>query len=609
MSVSDIDAVARPAAAWALESPFDEAPASYVRVARQLQRNVEPPAGLRPLRTALVSTFTIDPLVPYLVVEGARRGLFVRPVVGPFGQLEEQLLDAASDIFSGDPEVVVIALRCEDCAARLGYGFLALTAEETHAVAEAFVARVEALVRAVRMRSRAHVLVWNQVLPQRLAAGLADPALAPSQAEIIAAINRRLADVCRAVSGASVFDVCRVAAEVGLSTWEDSKFRFLARAPLSAAAYVATAKRLARALRAVVVPPCKCLVLDLDNTLWGGVLGEDGPGGIALGEDYPGNVFLDFQRHLAAYRSRGVLLAIASKNNEAEVLDLFGRRSDMALRLDDFAAREIHWRDKAASLTAIARTLDLGTDALAFFDDNPVERDWVRTQLPGVHVIDVPADPSRYVAALDDSGAFDSLLVTTEDRARPQQYEERRQRRALAEQASSVEEFLRGLDMQVHLGWVGETTLPRVAQLLARTNQFNLTTHRHTAVDIERMIRDGSLAVWMRVTDRYGDCGLVGVALARPVDPATFELDTFLLSCRVLGRKVEGALLAALVRHARARGAAWLIGRFVPTARNSPAAGFLPAHGFQPRGDGTWRLELATARVTADVPFTCIDET
>jgi FkbH-like protein len=395
-----------------------------------------------------------------------------------------------------------------------------------------------------------------------------------------------------------VLDLARVASEVGLAQWYDQKLAVLARSPIGGAAQLALGRLLARHVRAVSRPPCKCLVLDLDNTLWGGVLGEEGIGGISLGEEHPGSIFKAFQRGVLGYRDRGVLLAIASKNNAPDVDELFVKHADMVLRREDFAARQIHWNDKATSLRAIAKELDIGVDSLAFFDDNPVERAWVREQLPEVTVIDVPKEPLRYLDALDESGAFDQLSITAEDRQRAGQYQVEAKRAELESTASSLEEFLGALQVKVMVGTLDAATLPRAVQLIGKTNQFNLTTRRHTAAELGAMLeRPGAIGLWMRVADKFGDSGLVGVGVALPSEPATYVLDTFLLSCRVLGRKAERALLYALARRARAAGAAALLGEFVPTKKNAVAAGFFADAGFGAleQRPNWWRLELGSS--------------
>ncbi|HEY4240956.1 MAG TPA: HAD-IIIC family phosphatase [Kofleriaceae bacterium] len=585
----------------ALLASTDGKPAAMLAAARRIATEPVLRERLRTVKLGVLSTFTFDLVAPYLAVEGARRGLAIETTTAPFGQLEQQALDAASPLYGAAPDAIVIAALADDA---LGDGFLTADVE---AAIGAHVERLANLARAIRERSSAHVLVWNQPPPRRLAAGLADPALERSQTAACAQLNERLARALAAVPGARIFDAARAATEVGLAQWFDAKLELLARCPLSGAAQLAVGQRLARNLRALVAPPCKCLVLDLDNTLWGGVLGEDGIGGIALGEEYPGSAFKRFQRALRSYRDRGVLLAIASKNNEADVVELFGAHADLVLRLDDFAAREIHWNDKASSLRAIAQTLDIGIDALAFFDDNPVERAWVHEQLPDVTVIDVPAQPWRYVEALDASGAFDHLVVTADDKKRAAQYQQDVHRRELAKTVASPEEFLRALGMRVTIGPIGPATLPRVAQLLGKTNQFNVTTRRYSEGELAALLaQPGAIGLWMRVADRYGDSGLVGVALAVP-DGAAYRLDAFLMSCRVLGRRVEHALLGAVAERAAKHGATLLRGEFIPTKKNAPAASFFADTGFAAAGEHRWTLDLVGRAVPAPL-FEVIEE-
>jgi FkbH-like protein len=544
---------------------------------------------------ALLSTFTADVIAPYLVVECAKRGLAAGVKLAPFGQLEQQILDLNSDLYAARPEVIVLAMRIEDAVPMLIDRFASLSADAVESLVADHVRRVDHLLRGLRERTTAQILLWNQPGPNRLTVGLADAGTTPSQADTIAELNRRLAASARTIAGAFIFDASRLAAEVGLAAWYDPKLQHLGRIPVSAKAQSAIGERLARYLLALRRPPRKCLVLDLDATLWGGVLGEDGPGGIRLGEDYPGNAFKTFQRQLRSYRDRGVLLAIASKNNMADVREVFENHDEMVLRLEDFAAYQIHWNDKAQSLAAIARELNIGTEALVFFDDSPVERAWITSRMPEVLVVDVPKDPLGYGAALDASGAFDHLVVTVEDRHRAEVYQQQARRRDLEGPAGSVDDFLRALEMRVVLGAIDTATLPRVRQLLGKTNQFNVTTRRHTEADLQRMLATGAIGLWMRVLDRFGDQGLVGVALAVEEAPGDWLLDSFLMSCRVLGRKAEYALLSEVTAQAVARGARQLLGEFIPSPKNAPAADFFPSAGFvaEPQRGGFWRLDLA----------------
>jgi FkbH-like protein len=585
--------------------PEDRRTPAYLQLARTVEERGAELGAAR--RVAWLASFTTELFRPYLIVEAARRGVRIEPYFAPFGQIEQAILDEAGALYAGRPELAILAIRVEDTAPALGDGFAGLPPAEARRLVDEHVARLEACVRALRQRSTARVLVWNQPPPRRLAAGLADPSLELAQTEMIGELNRALARRLAAISDVFVFDAHRLATEVGTAAFYDPKLAQLARMPFTPRAQAALAGALARHAAALWRPPCKVLVLDLDNTLWGGVLGEDGIAGIALGDDYPGSAFTAFQRVVASYRDRGILLALASKNNEADVAEVFAQHPGLVLRLDDFVARQIHWNDKAHSLRAIAAELNLGLDALAFFDDNPVERAWVRQQLPEVTVIDVPASPLGFGDALDASGAFDLVAITREDRERTRLYQSDQARQRLADATGSIDDFLRALGMRITIGAVAADTLPRVVQLLAKTNQFNTTTRRHGQADLEAMIARGAIALWMRIEDRFGDNGLVGVAIGVP-EPATgpsdaFRIDSLLMSCRVLGRRAEHALLGTLARRARAAGVHQLIGEFIPTKKNAPAAGFYRDAGFAPvDGEpGRWRLAL-TEDCTALAP-------
>lgn len=567
-------------------------PAAYLSAARRIEAGTF--KGLQPVKVAILSTFTSDILRPYLVVESAARGLLVTPYFAPFNQLEQQVFDGTSPIYQFGPDVVALATRIEEAAPNLISRFVALSPAEVEAELAGIEARLESLLEGLRRYTTASVFVFNYASPAYLAGGFADPFLTPSQSAVIRSANELAAKVCRKFTSVYVFDYARMVSEFGLQRWCDPKLFYLGRIPFGIEAQLETGRRLARYLRVTRLPACKCLVVDLDKTLWGGVLGEDGPQGIALGEDYPGNVYKDFQRKLLSLRDRGVLLAVASKNNVADVLEIFRTHPDCLLKEKDFAALQIHWDDKAKSLTAIARDLNIGTDALAFFDDSPVEREWIRLQMPEVTVIEVPTSPLGFAKALDESGAFDHLDISAEDRERPEMYQKERERQYLQARSVSVEEFLQQLDMTATIGYVSKENFPRVAQLISKTNQFNLTTRRRTPSELEAVIESGAVALWLRVADRFGDNGLVGVAIAAPAELGKWTVDTFLLSCRVIGRQVETVLLSILSSIVRKRGGQVLLGEYIRSPKNGLAAEFYPKHGFEPLdGDGRlWKWDL-----------------
>jgi HAD superfamily phosphatase (TIGR01681 family) len=390
-------------------------PAAYLSAAREIESN--PDRGLLPVSIGIVSSFTLDLVAPYLVVEAAQRGFRVTPFFAPFNQLEQQILQAGSALYRSQPDVILVAARLEEMSPALSGRFLTLAEDRIRGEIQTVIERFENLVARARQISSASILICNLAEPLYRAAGIADPHLPFPQSRAITRINDGLGELARRTPGVFIFDYARLLTDVGLSA-QDAKLWYLARIPLGPAAQREMGKRLARYLRALKRPACKCLVLDLDQTLWGGIIGEDGVGGIQIGEEFPGLVFKDFQRYLLTLRDRGILLAIASKNNLADVKEVFDRNPEMVLKWDDFSAHRINWDDKATSLKAIAKELRLGTDALALFDDAPLEREWVRSQLPEVQVIEVPAHAREYRGALEESGAFDQLLLSEEDRRR-----------------------------------------------------------------------------------------------------------------------------------------------------------------------------------------------
>jgi FkbH-like protein len=585
----------------------EASPAAYREAARRLA--ADPPLGLRPLRLAVLSTVTAAPLGPYIVTECARLGLRVEPWFGPYGQLEQQALDPASALYAAACDVVVIAARVEDLVPDLFWRFAGFPPEAIDAKLALVAARYESLVAGIRRHSAATVLLANFTEPAHSTLGLASALHESRPAAVVERANDMLTALCRRSTGVYILDLARSALTMGLDRWNDARLAHVARIPWSFHAQVEIGRRVARHLRALSFPARKCLVVDLDDTLWGGVLGEEGPEGIAIGVEYPGSAYREFQHALAGLRARGILLAIASKNDPAIVREVFDTHPDMVLRWDDFAAVQIHWEDKATSLRAIARALGLGTEALAFYDDDPFEREWVRMQLPEVGVIDIPDSLPERARALIDLDMFDQLHLSDEDRQRAEAYRHEAGRERLRALTVSPEDFWRTLGTTVSVGSLDARSLERAVQLMAKTNQFNVTTRRHTAAAVEAMLAAGAVGLWARARDRYGEYGLVGVTLALPEDGGeAWRIDTFLLSCRALGRRVESALFAALAQRVARRGARALIGEFVATAGNRPAHGFFAEHGFAPLdGHGRrWRLELDHASLDPP-PFVALE--
>jgi FkbH-like protein len=546
-------------------------PAEVLARARQLLASFDATA----LRLAVLASFTADFLKPHLVVEAADLDLRVMPWIAPFGMFEQQVLANDSPLWSEPVGAVWLTMRIEDVEPNLVHELPAIGPEAAAERIGRIRQRLVSLAGAIRQRSSTPVLVSNFSFPTPL--DLFDANDPDGLAHLVAAENRELARALQAIPGAHVFDWAGVALD------SDPKLWYLARLPLSAEAQPLVARRLARTLRALLSPAAKCVVVDLDGTLWGGVLGDDGPEGIQLGDAHPGRAYRDVQCALAELRNRGFLLAIATKNDEPLVRDTLARHPEMVLRPSDFAQIVANWLPKANALRQIARELNIGLDSLVFLDDNPVERAHIRSELPMVHVVDLPTDPLLVPAALRHIAQFDRPRLLDEDRGRARMVAQDVERRHLETGAHTVEDFLSQLEMVATVGACDSLTLERIHQLLHKTNQFNLTTRRHSVDEISRLARSPHAAVrWLRLRDRFGDLGLVCVGIVRAADddPDVWEIDTLLMSCRVMGRQVEDAFLSDLRTAAAAGGARHLRGVYRPTARNHMVANFYLQHGF-----------------------------
>ena len=404
--------------------------------------------------------------------------------------------------------------------------------------------------------------------------------------------------------GAFFVDLEQVSGLLGRQAFYDMRGYFWSKQPLSDQGTILLAEHLVAGIQAILTGPKKVLVVDLDNTLWGGIVGEAGALGIDLGKSPAGEAYRYFQSYLKDLSGRGCLLAVCSKNNTEDATEPFERNGDMVLSLDDFSAFEATWEPKASVLERIASTLQLDLRDFVFFDDNPAEREQVRQALPEVAVVDVPEDPSDYVTALERGLWFEATQLTQEDHARTERYRTEARRRESSAKAGSLDDYLRSLEMRAEVSPVEEKDLDRVVQLIGKTNQFNLTTRRHSANVVRRMLsQPGTLGLVMRMGDRFGDHGLISVILAL-VDPDgdkdTLRVDTWLMSCRVIGRTAEQFLFNLVLRQAQDGGYSRLRGEYIPTKKNGMVADLYPDLGFESiptLGDSQfYQLDLSVAR-------------
>jgi FkbH-like protein len=533
----------------------------------------------RTSRVAVLGSYTTTYLARLLRLVSARRGIDLDVYECGFGLFRQELLDPASGLHAFAPDVVVLAVDAR-----------ATALPECSDTPDDDVAAEVAQWRTLWSRADALGAATVQhtfVVPPEYALAHLDAELPGSRYRMLQQVNAQLADALPA--NAHVVDCERLAARFGKDAWADPLWWDRAKLAVSLPATPVLARHTAAVIAGHLGLGRKCLVLDLDNTVWGGVIGEDGVAGLKLGGDAAGDAYLAFQDRVLALKRRGVVLAACSKNDDHVAREPFERHPEMRLKHDDFAAFVANWQSKVDNIKQIAHDLSLGLDALVYVDDNPVERQEVRRFLPDVDVVAIPPQPSLYARALADYPWFETGSFTAEDAQRTTQYRARAQINALERTAESIDDFYRDLHMVAVIRPFDDADLPRVAQLVGKTNQFNLTSRRHDLGALQAMTRDENVVhLSLRLRDRFTDHGLVGVAIAH-CDGDVLDVDTWLMSCRVIGRTAERAMLGALARAARARGCTALRGTYVPTAKNGLVRELYPSLGFglERDADGT----------------------
>jgi FkbH-like protein len=415
------------------------------------------------------------------------------------------------------------------------------------------------------------------------------------------ALTRAANDALRAAlpAGSFLVDLESISAWHGRSHFYDERNYHWLKQPFSTEGLVALSRHLAAALRVLATGRKKVLALDLDNTLWGGVVGEGGPHAIVIGSGSPeGESFLAFQKYLKRLKDTGVILAACSKNNEDDARAPFTQNDQMVLRLEDFASFHASWDTKPERLRRIAEELNLGLDSFVFFDDNPAERGFVRAELPQVTVIEAPSDPAHFVRALQESLAFETTGLTTADTERTAQYQAEALRKEALTGATSPGAYLGSLQMRAEIQDIGPANLDRVVDLITKTNQFNLTTRRHSRAAVESILdTPRSVCFAISLADKFGSYGLISVLLAIPSDEQSLKIDTWLMSCRAMGRTVEHFALNHLATRAQRKGFTRVVGEFLPSPKNAPVRSLLPDLGFfdiDPRNFGPYELSLTS---------------
>lgn len=549
--------------------------------------------SLKPIRIAITGTSTLDQFSALLRFRLVLAGFMPEIHLAGFNTMGQSLLDPESELHAFRPDVIWIFTTYRD--------FMPLAGSQGDVDASAHVdeaiAPFESYWEAIRRNSSAFIIQNNCDVPADRVLGNFECNARWTRNGRYREINRELPK--RMGQGGTVFDFDAMASMFGKNAWIDERYWHHSKHAFSLDAASMVAHAGARLLAGLKGQSRKCLVLDLDHTLWGGVIGDDGLEGIKLGAGAEGEAFVAFQEYVLRLKRRGVVLAVCSKNEEANARLPFEKHPDMRIRLDDIAVFMANWDNKADNIRTIADTLNLGLDSFVFIDDNPAERMLVRELLPMVEVPEIPPDPALYVRTLDRLGLFETVAFSDVDAQRGEMYKHNAQRSTLKKKFSDISDFLKDLDMVSAIGDFEDFHVPRISQLINRSNQFHLTTTRYSESEIRSLREDENrICRHFNLQDRFGDNGLICVLVLEDTGEA-LEIDTWAMSCRVLSRGMEHFVFNHVLELARKRGRQKIVGIYKPTPKNTIVAGLYEKLGFgkesEDRAMTRWVLETGSA--------------
>jgi len=546
----------------------------------------------RKIKIAMISSFTINGLAETLKVKCFENKIRCITFEGGYNQYNQEILDENSNLYKFSPEITFLIFDVRSIFGELFYSPYSLSEQERKNFVNKKNSEITSLIKKFRETSTSKLVISNLGMPHYSPHGIAETKTRYSFHDMIMDFNQKLKETILDFESVYIFDIFCFMIKHG----ETNVFNFQNYLFGDIKIAINYIPKLAHELMSFVISTLgltkKCIVLDLDNTLWGGIVGEDGFDGIRLGPQPPGNAYVEFQKTIKALTQRGIILAINSKNNFDDAMKIIQEHPHMILKDNDFACIKINWNDKVSNMKEIANELNLGLDSFVFFDDDPVNRELVRKTIPDVTTPELPDDPSKYVEILQSLNEFSVFQITNEDLNRKKMYSQQRNRQVSEVSSTNLGEFLKTLDLHVSIKKSNSFTIPRISQLILKTNQFNLSTKRYQEDDIRKFSDDDQVLIGCaQVKDKFGDNGITGVFIVKKLNSDEWFLDTFLLSCRVMGREVEKAILNYIINEAKKNGIRKIKSQYIVTKKNKPVENFLPDCGFV-QENGFWVFDL-----------------
>lgn len=539
----------------------------------------------------MLGSFTLNGMEETLRVKCSENNIGCSTYVGGYGQYNQEILNLQSDLYKFRPDITFLILDTRGVLGKIYDSPYTVSEVERKEFIEKKLAEVTQLIKSFIEKSDSKLVITNLSIPIYSPYGIYETKATYGLKDMIIDFNTKINSTIKPLESVYLYDFDSFVRKHGENNVFDFRQFFIGDIKVSFEYIPDLVHNFIGYIKAILGLNKKCIVLDLDNTLWGGIVGEDGFESIKLGDTPEGKAFVEFQKMLLALHKRGIILAINSKNNVDDAIKVIREHPNMVLREENFSSMRINWNDKVDNMKEIANELNIGLDSMVFFDDDPVNREYMRLSLPQVLTVDLASDASEYAQDLSYMNDFDVLKITEEDTDRGKMYLEEKQRKELEKSAANLGDFLKQLDIKILIKNANEFTIPRISQLTLKTNQFNLTTKRYQEEDIRNLAcRDDYWVGCAQIEDKFGNSGITGVFIIKK-EKSEWIVDTFLLSCRIMGRKIEDGILTHILQKAKQEGINTIKGTFIPTKKNKPCENFLSDFGFKREGEN-WIYSL-----------------
>lgn len=543
------------------------------------------------IKIAILGSFTLNGLSEVLQVKCRESKIKFISHVGEYNQYAQEILNPKSNLYQFKPDITFLLL---DVRTILGdtyfspYSFSVLKRKE---IVRDKILELENLITIFKQNSNSKLIISNFNIPVYSPYGIYENKTEYGLKKMILELNNNLENLIKNENSIFLYDFDNFLRKFGEQNVFNYKQYFFGDVKISINFIPYLGHELMGYVKPLLGLSRKCIVVDLDNTLWGGIIGEDGFDGIKLGPYTQGKPFLELQKILLALNNRGIILAINSKNNSEDALNVIKTHPYMLIKEENFASKRINWDDKVSNMQEIANELNIGLDSIVFLDDDPINRELMKDSLPQILTVDLPRDPSEYGSYIMNLNDFNLLQITEDDIKRNKMYFQEKQRKEFKKNIPNLENFLKKMNIEVLIKNADNFTIPRISQLTLKTNQFNLTTKRYQEEDIRNMVNDKKFQIeCAQVSDKFGDNGITGVFIINKNDDE-WIIDSFLLSCRVMGRGIEEGILAHILEQAKKQGVSKVKGQYIPTKKNLPCENFYHNYGFKMEGK-YWSFDL-----------------